>query len=131
MKYNIFRYQLSQGSISWDNDSFMAVVLAGYSFNEAHQTLADINLSGGATVCTGQLSQRVVSTTGWAVSAPVVLPVVPQGGPYDLVLVQIGGSTPQDCTPLVFYDNALTPATNGDVVMYPEDAGDTGRWFRF
>jgi hypothetical protein len=106
-------------------------VVHGYTFNATHDSVADIEASGGKVMATVKLTDQAVTANGWARSAPVLFRVVPAGGPYDLVLFTTIGLSPEG-TPLVHYDNVVTTSVSGDLLVRPANlANGVGDWFRF
>lgn len=134
MKYLALRNLLATGLLDWETARVFAVVADTYTFNAADTNLFDMQLAGLTVRSIAPLSGKEVTADGWASSQPALLPVVQAGGPYDLILFLDTTGDRIGYLPLVCFDNAVTTATNGDVVVRPEGVlitGSTGKWFQF
>lgn len=133
MKFDKLRTLLADGALNWGTQTITLAAVSGYSFSASHASLADIQLSGATVLATGRLQSKSVSSDGWAKSSSVTLSVVPQGGPYDLILFLDTTGTPTGIFPLVEFPDALTVAANGDVIVRPDGAlvSGVGNWFKF
>lgn len=134
MKYVTLRNLLAVGSLDWEQGVIMAVVLGNYTFDEDDANLHDMQLAGATVLSLGRLSGNVVTDDGWAASESVLLPVVQSGGPYDVVLFLDSTGDRIGYLPLVCFPDAITTASNGDVVLRPDGVlvdGTIGNWFRF
>jgi hypothetical protein len=134
VKFLRLRTLLALKGLDWVNDNIVAIALTGYTFDENHATLADIESAGGTVVSTARTFDKSVTVDGWAASAPVTLPVLAIGT-YTLILAVDTNGRSTGMLPLVSFHgaNAITTVTNGDVIVRPENSDVTGvgKWFRF
>lgn len=128
-KFNKLRTMLANGDMQWPSQAITCALLSGYTFDATHDSLAAIQGAGGVVLGTGKLAGKVVTATGVAQSFAVPLKLIPAGGPYDVVLVSDLGVS---LLPLVFYDNVVTMASSGDILIRPEGSvlGGVGSWFQ-
>jgi hypothetical protein len=134
MKYIALRSLLATGLLDWATARVFAVAVGNHTFNETDTNLFDMQLGGVTVLSVAPLMGKEVTTDGWASSQPVLLPVVQSGGPYDLILFLDTNGDRSGYAPLVCFDNAITTATNGDVIVRPEGfmaTNNTGKWFQF
>lgn len=135
MKYLTLRTLLARNGFDWLSNTVVAVVLNNYTFDESHRSLSEMEISGATVLSSARVTDKSITDDGWAESRSVTLPVVPQGGPYTLVLFLDTTGRSTGMYPLVAYSGAagITTATNGDVIVRPENALDdgAGKWFRF
>lgn len=129
-KFNKLRTMLANGDMQWSAQSVTCAVLSGYTFDATHDTLAAIQGAGGVVLGTGKLAGKAVTVDGLAQSFAVALKLIPAGGPYDVLLVS---DLATSLLPLVFYDNVITMASSGDILIRPEGSvlGGLGSWFKF
>lgn len=132
-KYDSFRYLLGTGSFNWEDSSVFISVVDNYTFDATDQTVSEIQLAGADFLATGTISNKSVSSGGWAVGSSVLFTSVQSGGPYDLIISLDTDGQASGSKLLVHYNNAVTVAANGDVIVDPDGggAGVTGNWFRF
>ena len=135
MKYLALRTLLASKGFDWLSNTIVAVALNNYTFDESHESLSEMEIAGATVLSSVRVTSKSITNDGWAESRSVTLPVVPQGGPYTLVLFMDSTGRSSGMYPLVAYTGAsgITTLTNGDVIVRPEDALDdgVGRWFRF
>lgn len=132
-KYNSFRHLLGTGAIDWPNSDITISVVDNYSFNASDETLADIDLAGADILATTRISNRSVSDDGWAIGSSALFTSVASGGPYDLIICLDTNAQRSGAKLLVHFNNAVTAASNGDVIVDPDGGGSgaTGNWFKF
>lgn len=135
MKYTKLRTLLASNGFDWISNTIIAVAVSGYTFDESHASLAEIQLSGATVLSTATVINKSVTEDGWAASQSVTLPVIPTGGPFPLLLMVDTTGKNDGIFPLVAFTgvDGITTATNGDVIVRPENSliAGTGKWFRF
>lgn len=132
-KYDSLRYLLGTGTLDWVSSPVVVSVVDNYNFDATDATVSDIQLSGAKFLANATINNKSVSSDGWAVGSSVLFTSVQSGGPYDLVISVDTNGLPNGSKLLVHYNNAVTVAANGDVIVDPDGggAGATGNWFRF
>ena len=130
MKFNAFRYATATGQVNWLNERIFLAAVDAYTFDETHESLADIQTSGGVVKSMSPLANKELDVDGWAKSGPVTLPLV-GAGTYDLVLLWQQGSS--DFGTIAHYADAAVTALNGDLIVRPQGSEfvATGNWFRY
>lgn len=118
-KFNQFADLLAAGTLRWQADQIMGVLLTDYTFVASHQTLADVTTS--VTPFRAPVMQRWVAPGGKLMGLGVVFQAIP-ADTYQMVLVQdLGNGNPKL---LSYYDeNAdgddLVLENQGSLIVRP------------
>ena len=133
--YNISRAKMLAGTFRWTDPNKTLLAVAGYTFNEAHRTLADCVMQASDAT---PMSGLFVSANGWAGSSPIVMVPDLWGQPIDgVIIAKFTGTTPVDTQSLyelvaylnTFIGGPIYPDGSSFSLTYDQSNGQQG-WFR-
>lgn len=128
-KFDRLRTLAANSAIKWPTDTITCLAMTGYAFDATDDSLPTIQQAGGVILASNKLADKSVTSDGFAQSGAVSLKLLPAGGPYDILLFL----TTDVLVPLVLYEDVVTLADAGDVLVRPSGSvlAGAGSWFRF
>lgn len=134
-KYAQVAAMAGSGQLNWRGDHIVGLLMTGVTFVSTHTRLT--SLPAGTQKASAEIPNRMMGDGGEALGLPAIFPRVPQGTPYQVLVVKdVGDSNPML---LAFYDQdsasgALGMANNGTLIVRPATFPDAspptlGVWF--